>query len=62
MAAGRDIAPDWHKEFDVQPKRTLGFRFGYPDHDLHGHLIIMRRPANAAGTPTPAPAPASPTK
>jgi hypothetical protein len=45
MAAGRDIAPDWHAEYGKQPARPLAFRFGYPDKALHGHLIIMRRPA-----------------
>ncbi len=46
MAAGQPIAPVWKKMFDSQPKRTLKFRFGYPDGKNHSsHLIIMRRKA-----------------
>lgn len=47
MNAGRPIAPVWKKLFDAQPHRDLAFRFGYPDGKLHGHLIIMRKPAAA---------------
>ena len=43
MAAGTSIAPSWKAMYASQPKRDLKFRFGYPDHHLHGHLIIMRK-------------------
>jgi hypothetical protein len=45
MAAGFLSAPAWKAEFAAQPKRPLAFRFGYPDRQLHGHLVIMTRPA-----------------
>jgi hypothetical protein len=44
MKAGGDVAPQWRGLYAEQPKRPLGFRFGYPDRKFHGHLIIMRRP------------------
>jgi hypothetical protein len=50
MAAGNSSAPAWKAEYAAQPHRPLAFRFGYPDKKLHGHLIIMTRPA----TPPPA--------
>jgi hypothetical protein len=47
MDAGKPVAGQWKKLFDAQPKRALGFRFGYPDGRNRGHLVIMRRPAAA---------------
>ena len=42
---GKQIAANWRAEFAAQPKRKLGFRFGYydgsPSHS--SHLAIMRR-------------------
>jgi hypothetical protein len=45
MAAGNSVAPQWRAMYAKQPKRDLKFRFGYPDHHLHDHLVIMRRAA-----------------
>ncbi len=45
MAAGASVTPEWKKQYAAQPKRDLAFRFGYPDGNLHGHLIIMRKAA-----------------
>jgi hypothetical protein len=48
IQAGNSIAKDWRDEFARQPKRKLGFRFGYydgtPAHT--NHLIIMRKPSS----------------
>jgi hypothetical protein len=52
MDVGISISPSWVAEFKAQPKRTLKFRFGYPDVEYHHNLIIMRR----ASTPPAAPA------
>jgi hypothetical protein len=63
MAAGGPIASVWKAEYAAQPKRPLGFRFGYPDGLLHGHLIIMTKaapPARGAPAPAPTPAPVPP--
>jgi hypothetical protein len=38
----RDAA-DVKKLFASQPARDLPFRYGYPDSDGHGHLIVTRR-------------------
>ena len=38
----RDAA-DVKKLFASQPARDLPFRYGYPDKDGHGHLIVTRR-------------------
>jgi len=72
MNAGYANAPEWRAEFAAQDKRPLAFRFGYPDHKLHGHLVIMSRADAPATTPapttpappakTPAPAPTPPAK
>ncbi len=43
--AGNAIAPDWRKEFAAEPKRSLGFRFGYYDKKFRNHLVIMRKKA-----------------
>jgi hypothetical protein len=43
MNAAYSIAPSWKALFAAQPKRELKFRFGYPDMQLHGHLIIMKK-------------------
>jgi hypothetical protein len=42
----RDAA-DVKKLFASQPVRDLAFRYGYPDKDGHGHLIVMRRTSPA---------------
>ena len=36
-------ATDMKKLFTSQPARDLPFRYGYPDRDGHGHLIVTRR-------------------
>jgi len=43
MKEGATITPAWKKLYAAQPKRPLAFRFGYPDNNLHNHLIITRR-------------------
>jgi hypothetical protein len=45
MGAGAGTTPQWKALYKEQPKRDLGFRFGYPDGKLNGHLIVMRRAA-----------------
>ncbi len=44
MKAGGTVTPAWRALYAAQPKRSLAFRFGYPDGKFHGHLIIMRKP------------------
>lgn len=44
MKAGGTVTPAWRALYAEQPKRSLAFRFGYPDGKFHGHLIIMRKP------------------
>ncbi|HZU82551.1 MAG TPA: hypothetical protein VE987_06530 [Polyangiaceae bacterium] len=44
----RDAA-DFKKLFASEPARELAFRYGYPDKDGHGHLIVTRRPPGGAG-------------
>jgi hypothetical protein len=46
MKEGASVTPGWKKLYAAQPKRPLAFRFGYPDNNLHNHLIIMRRRAD----------------
>jgi hypothetical protein len=49
----RDAA-DVKKLFASQPVRDLAFRYGYPDKDGHGHLIVTRRapqPGDAEAQP-----------
>jgi hypothetical protein len=43
MKEGATVTPAWKKVYAAQPKRPLAFRFGYPDNNLHNHLIITRR-------------------
>jgi hypothetical protein len=43
IPAGTGIAKDWRTEFESQPKRDLGFRFGYYDKKNANHLIIMSK-------------------
>ncbi|MEO8845042.1 MAG: hypothetical protein ABI591_22320 [Kofleriaceae bacterium] len=43
IPAGTGIAKDWRTEFDAEPKRELGFRFGYYDKKNANHLIIMSK-------------------
>jgi hypothetical protein len=43
IPAGNSIAKDWRVEFEGEPKRELGFRFGYYDKQNTNHLIIMRK-------------------
>jgi len=43
IPAGTGIAANWRGEFKAQPKRELGFRFGYYDKTNTNHLIIMRK-------------------
>jgi hypothetical protein len=43
IPAGNSIAKDWRVEFEAEPKRDLGFRFGYYDKKNANHLIIMRK-------------------
>jgi hypothetical protein len=45
IPAGSGISKDWRTEFDAQPKRELGFRFGYYDKKNSNHLIIMKKKA-----------------
>lgn len=43
IPAGGSISKDWRAEFETEPKRDLGFRFGYYDKKNANHLIIMRK-------------------
>jgi hypothetical protein len=43
IPAGGSIAKDWRVEFEAEPKRPLGFRFGYYDKNNANHLIIMHK-------------------
>lgn len=43
IQAGGSIAKDWRLEFEAEPKRELGFRFGYYDKRNANHLVIMRK-------------------
>jgi len=45
IPAGSGISKDWRTEFDSQPHRDLGFRFGYYDKKNANHLIIMKKKA-----------------
>jgi hypothetical protein len=43
LTEGHVISPDWRKEWKAQPQRELPFRFGYYDHKINNHLVIMRK-------------------
>ncbi len=43
IPAGNGISKDWRAEFDAEPKRELGFRFGYYDKKNANHLIIITK-------------------
>jgi hypothetical protein len=43
IPAGSGISKDWRTEFEAEPKRELGFRFGYYDIKNANHLVIMRK-------------------
>ncbi len=43
IPAGNGIAKNWRTEFESEPHRDLGFRFGYYDKKSVNHLIIMRK-------------------
>ncbi|MEO7734744.1 MAG: hypothetical protein ABIY55_27565 [Kofleriaceae bacterium] len=43
IPAGGSISKEWRSEFEAEPKRELGFRFGYYDIKNANHLIIMRK-------------------
>ncbi len=43
MNAGKQISKNWETLFKAQPKRELGFRFGYYDSKQANHLVIMRK-------------------
>ncbi|MBA3818112.1 MAG: hypothetical protein H0X17_04425 [Deltaproteobacteria bacterium] len=45
MPVGKTVTPAWRAAYAAQPRRPLGFRFGYPDGKHRGHLIIMRKAA-----------------
>jgi hypothetical protein len=45
IEAGNGISVDWKKEFASEPKRALGFRFGYYDKKFRNHLVIMKKKA-----------------
>jgi hypothetical protein len=38
-------AEDLRKLFKTNPPKDLPFRYGYPDRDHHGHMMITRRPS-----------------
>ena len=41
---------DLKKLFASQPARELAFRYGYPDRDGHGHMLVTRRDGADAGS------------
>lgn len=43
LPSGNGVAKDWRDEWDAQPRRELGFRFGYYDKRISNHLVIMRK-------------------
>jgi hypothetical protein len=43
IPAGISISKDWRMQFDADPRRELGFRFGYYDKKNANHLVIMRK-------------------
>jgi hypothetical protein len=43
IPAGGSIQTDWRLAFDAEPRRELGFRFGYYDKKSSNHLVIMRK-------------------
>jgi hypothetical protein len=38
-------AEDMRKLWKTNPQKDLPFRYGYPDRDHHGHMMITRRPS-----------------
>ncbi len=38
-------AEDLRKLFKANPQKDLPFRYGYPDRDHHGHIVVTRRPS-----------------
>jgi len=40
-------AEDLRKLFKSNPQKDLPFRYGYPDRDHHGHIVVTRRPDTA---------------
>jgi hypothetical protein len=40
-------AEDLRKLFKTNPQKDLPFRYGYPDRDHHGHMMITRKPSAA---------------
>jgi hypothetical protein len=44
LVDARDAA-DFRRLFSQQPARELPFRYGYPDRDGHGHMVVTRRHA-----------------
>jgi hypothetical protein len=43
IQAGNGISKDWRTEFAAEPKRDLGFRFGYYDKKNANHLVIISK-------------------
>ena len=41
---------DMKKLFASQPARELAFRYGYPDRDGHGHMLVTRRDGQNVGS------------
>ncbi len=37
-------AEDLRKLFKANPQKDVPFRYGYPDRDHHGHIVVTRRP------------------
>jgi hypothetical protein len=37
-------AEDMRKLWKTNPQHDLPFRYGYPDRDHHGHLMVTHRP------------------
>ncbi len=52
VAINRD-AEDMRKLWKTNPQHDLPFRYGYPDRDHHGHLMVT----HPAAAPVPASAP-----
>jgi hypothetical protein len=43
LDSGRTVAKSWRDEWAAQPRRKLGFRFGYYDKKISDHLVIMKK-------------------
>jgi len=41
--ANPGIIEDFIKMWKTQPQRPLPFRYGYPDNDRHGHMLVTKR-------------------